>query len=189
MFAARSSATAVALAFALAAAARAADVGPLDRNIVVRESHATFTVKHLYLLDVTGTVPIRSGTATFADAAAAVPTAIEATLDPRHLDTHDGDRDDDLQGPDWFDTKVFPTWTFRSTSIVATSGGFSANGTLTIHGVAAPITLEVAQIRPFPHPAYHAVGHVDRHAFGMKITPVDGLIGTDITIALDVVLQ
>jgi hypothetical protein len=37
-----------------------------------------------------------------------------------------------------------------------------------------------------PHPAYHAVTMVDRHAFGVVVTRTDALVGNDVTILLDV---
>lgn len=158
------------------------------RAVDVARSHAGFAVAHLYLTKVTGTIAIAGGVVVFADGSA-VPTSITATLDPRHVDTGNGDRDDDLQGPDWFDTRRFPLWTFASTSIApGANGSFVVNGTLTVHGVAQPVTLSVTPTRAVRTPGYRAVGHADRHGFGMRTTPMDGLIGADIEITLDVVL-
>ena len=116
-----------------------------------------------------------------------IPTAVEATLDPKHIASGNPDRDDDLQGPDWFDTQHFGRWTFTGSTVTPKAdGAFTVAGALTVHGVAQPMTLDVTVVRGEPHPAYHAVGHVDRHAFGMRVTPTDVLIGSDVTITLDV---
>jgi polyisoprenoid-binding protein YceI len=175
------------LAAAVAALALPADAqDAVIRAIDPARSHASFSVTHLYLARVTGTVPIMSGSVTLAPNST-VPTAVEATLDPNHIASGNPDRDDDLQGPDWFDTKRFAHWTFRSSAVTPkANGAFTVAGTLTVHGVAQPVNLDATVVRGEPHLAYHAVGHVDRHAFNMRVTPTDGLIGSDITITLDV---
>jgi len=158
-------------------------------GLVPARSHATFDVTHLFVQHVTGAVPITRGRVTFGPASAVVPTGVEATLDPAHVATGDADRDDDLHGPDWFDVARYPTWTFASTQIRPTPPGFAMNGTLTIHGVARPVTLDVVIVRASPHPRYRVTGKLDRHAFGMHVTPFDGTIGNDITLVLDVELD
>ena len=165
----------------------AAFADPAVTPIDVAHSRAEFSVQHLFISRVRGSVPIVAGSVTLGDDG---PSAVEATLDPKGLATDDRDRDNDLQGPDWFDTKNFPTWEFKSTRVVpGKDGAFSLEGNLTIHGVTQPIVLQVTTLRTAPHPAYRAVGHVDRHAFGMKVTRSDGLIGTDVQLTLDVQLD
>ena len=179
---------ALALFSAAAGALALADDLPV-RVVDVARSHATFSVTHLYLTRVTGTVPISSGSVMLRPNSA-IPIAIAATLDPRKIATGDGDRDDDLQGADWFDTKRFATWTFASSSVTPkTENTFAVAGALTTHGVAQPLTLEVTTTHDLPQPSYHAVGHIDRHGFGMRVTPTDGLIGSDVTLTLDVQLR
>lgn len=153
--------------------------------LVPSHSHASFTVRHLYVERVTGTVPIVRGNLTFAPGSA-LPSHVDAVLDPTHIDTNDRDRDEDLQGPDWFDVKRFPTWTFVSTSVAASPAGFEMRGSLTVHGVAQTVTLDVTTVRGLPHPAYRATATIDRHAFGMRVTPLDGTIGNELELALDV---
>ncbi|MBV8581307.1 MAG: YceI family protein [Candidatus Eremiobacteraeota bacterium] len=160
-------------------------VHPLD----LAKSHASFTVSHVYVTRVTGHVPIAAGSVELTPGST-LPKTVTATLDARHVDTGNGDRDDDLQGPDWLDTKKFPTWSFVSSGVKpGANDGFELDGTLTVHGVPQPVALTVTVTRGLPHPAYHAVGHLDRHAFGMRTTPQDGLIGSDVTLTLDVELR
>ena len=168
--------------------ARAADSG-VARAIVPARSHASFTVTHLFVQHVSGTVPVVAGRAVFASETASVPTSVEATLDPRRMSTGDRDRDDDLKGPDWFDTAHFATWTFASTTIAATVTGFTMTGQLTVHGVARPVALEVVAVRAAPHARYRATGTLDRHGFGMRVTPIDPAIGGDLALELDVELE
>ena len=178
---------AIAFAFAIALARpHAPAVAAQTYPLAVARSKATFAVTHLYVSRVTGSIPIVAGTVAFADGD--VPSAVEATLDARRIATDDRDRDDDLQGPDWFDTKAFPLWTFRSDAIAPAPGGFTMHGTLAVHGVPQAVVLNVTIVRGLPHAAYHATGTLDRHGFGMHRTPMDGLIGGTIDLALDVEL-
>ena len=155
-------------------------------TVEVKASRATFFVRHALIQRVTGTVPIVAAeVAVGADGT--TPVAVDATLDPARIDTGDGDRDGDLTGPDWFDTKRFPRWTFKSNRSVAKSDGtYAVYGILTVHGVGVPVILATSLVRGTPHPAYHATTTVDRHAFGMVVTRTDALVGTEITIVLDV---
>lgn len=161
----------------------------LTHAIDAGRSRASFEVTHLYVSRVNGRLPILGGSITLAPGSA-VPTSISATLDPKHVDTANGDRDDDLQGPDWFDTSHFPTWSFTSTTVKpGLDGTFEVDGSLTVHGVTQPVVLAVTTTRGLPHPTYHATGHLDRHAFGMRKTLQDGLIGSDVKLTLDVELR
>jgi polyisoprenoid-binding protein YceI len=159
------------------------------RTIDPRASRATFTVGHLLVDRVRGRIPIAVGSVELG-VDGTTPVAIDATLDPKRIDSGDGDRDGSLQGSDWFDTKRFPTWTFHSTQIApADGGGFAVEGLLTIHGTSVPVHLAVSVTNGPSGPVYHAVTHVDRHAFGMAVTRFDAAIGSDIAIDLDVRLR
>lgn len=163
-----------------AAAARAVDV---------RASHASFTVRHALIQNVIGSIEIVGANVDLA-ADGVTPQVVAATLDPRRIDSGDPDRDGDLQGPDWFDTKRFPIWTFASTSVTTkTPGVFAIAGMLSVHGTSVPVTLETTLVRRSPAPIYRAVAHVDRHAFGMAVTRIDPLVGSDVEIDLDIHLQ
>jgi polyisoprenoid-binding protein YceI len=152
------------------------------------KSTASFSVSHVFVEHVSGTVKITSGTIDI-DVPGGVPSKVTATLDARSFKTDDPDRDESLRGPDWFDTKQFPTWTFTSSTIVPTSSGFTVNGNLTIHGVTAPEELEVTVSGDHVHPHYHAVAHIDRTVFGIKGTPMGAAIGKVADITLDVATQ
>jgi polyisoprenoid-binding protein YceI len=106
------------------------------------------------------------------------------------MNSGDRDRDSSLESPDYFDTKSFPAWTFTSTKIVSSSAnGCAIDGLLTIHGVTAPEHLEVTIRGDSAHPIYHAVGHIDRHVFGMKGARLDPVIGNAADITLDITLK
>lgn len=156
------------------------------RAVDVARSRATFSVTHAFVQRVNGTLPIVSA-AVALPPNGAIPESAEATLDPRRIASGDGDRDEDLQGPDWFDTTRYPFWTFKSTKVVAgANGAFAVDGLLTIHGKSVPVVLDAKVVRGLPKPAYVATTHVDRHAFGMVVTRTDALVGSDVTIRLEV---
>jgi polyisoprenoid-binding protein YceI len=159
------------------------------RDVDPKASKALFEIGHLYLTQVSGTVPIVSGEVSL-PAGSAVPTHVEAVLDPTGIKTGEDERDGELQDADWFDTKRFATWTFASTSVTpGAAGHFTVAGTLTVHGVAEPVELDATVVRGLPAPTYHATGHADRHGFGMTRTRTDALVGNDITLVLDVALR
>jgi polyisoprenoid-binding protein YceI len=150
------------------------------------KSHAEFSVAHVFVEQVTGTVPIVSGTIDI-PAGAVVPAHVSAVLDPSGFKTDEPDRDAALKGPDWFDVTHFPTWTFESTTILAAPGGFLMDGKLTMHGVSQVEHLMVRIGGDAAHPTYHATCNIDRHAFGMKRVPLDPVIGNTVDVTLDIV--
>jgi polyisoprenoid-binding protein YceI len=154
-----------------------------DVKIDPAHSRASFSVSHVMVARVTGTVPIVAGTITLAPDGV-TPVAVNAVLDPRRLSTGDPDRDGDLQGDGWFDSKKFSTWNFKSDAVtLGPNATLSIAGTITIHGVTRPVTLAVTVA---PAMGYHATAHLDRHQFGMKAGRMDSLIGSDVTIDLDI---
>ncbi len=151
-------------------------------------STAQFSVEHVFVEHVTGTVPILRGSIDV-PTGSQIPTSINAQLDATHLHTGDPDRDASLQSADWFDVKTYPTWSFESTKITPSPGGFTMTGTLTVHGVAQPETLSVTTSGTSDHPHYHATCRIDRHAFGMKINRMDAVIGNPVDVTLDIAVR
>jgi polyisoprenoid-binding protein YceI len=165
-----------------------ADSG-LTRAIDPAKSKAQFSIRHVFVEHVTGTVPIASGSVTLS-AGSTVPTGITAVLDATRISSGDPDRDGSLESPDYFDTKNFPTWTFVSSKIAVTGPAtFVVDGTLRIHGVTQPERLDVTVSGTTAQPVYHATGAIDRHAFGMKGTRLDPAIGDEASVTLDVSLK
>lgn len=161
----------------------------LARPIDAAHSSATFSVQHIYVEHVTGSVPIAGGVVTF-DAKTLVPVKVTATLDATKLRTGDDDRDAALQATDWFDTKKYPTWSFTSTSVTpAGPSSYTIEGVLTMHGVAQPERLDVTIAGTPERPEYRAVAKIDRKTFGMSVTRLDPVIGNPVDITLDVVLE
>jgi polyisoprenoid-binding protein YceI len=185
--------TAAVLLLSSRATVAAENSGTSVREIDVQRSKVSFTVEHIFVEHVTGTVVVTRGTVALPPGSS-VPIAINAELDATTLRTGDDDRDGVLQTGDWFDTKRFAHWIFVSTNISANTAKNGANtfgvdGTLTMHGVTAPEHLDVTIGGTAADPIYHAVGRVDRHAFGMKRVPLDPAIGRDVDIVLEIRLK
>jgi polyisoprenoid-binding protein YceI len=175
---------------ALAAQAGIAPGGTIDsRAIDPARSKAAFSVTHIFVERVTGTVPINSGTVVL-NPGSAIPLRATAALDATRIATGDPDRDASLSSPDFFDTKRFPTWTFTSTSIVPHgTAAFEMDGTLSIHGVAQLAKLDVTVEGATASPSYHATARIDRHTFGMATTRLDPAIGGVADVTLDIRLK
>jgi polyisoprenoid-binding protein YceI len=164
------------------ALARADAVRPIDPS----KSTASFCISHVFVGQVCGTVPIVGGSVTMMDGTT-VPTAISAELDPARMDTGDPDRDASLEGPNYFDVKQFPSWSFTSTRIVGENAGFRVDGLLTMHGVTQPVHLDATVTGDASHVEYRATCFVDRRVWGMRGTPLDPAIGDVADVTLDVV--
>ncbi len=160
-----------------------------QRSIDADKSKAQFTITHIFVEHVTGTVPILNGSVDLPEGSS-IPVSATAVLDASRLYTGDRDRDASLQSSDYFDAKKFPTWTFSSTKITPLGpAAFGMDGTLTVHGVMQPEHLDVTVRGDASHPLYHAIGHIDRRAFGMKGTRLDPVIGNAADVTIDIVLK
>lgn len=159
------------------------------REIDTAASKVTFSVQHVFVERVNGTVPIVRGSVVL-PAGSLVPSSVSAILDPSKIKTGEDERDGVLQTSDWFDVKQYPTWTFTSTKIVASSPtAFTMEGALTVHGVARDERFDVTASGTPAHPVYRATGTIDRHAFGISVTRLDPVIGNPVDVTLDVTLK
>ncbi|HLY03833.1 MAG TPA: YceI family protein [Candidatus Cybelea sp.] len=162
---------------------------PGPRAIDAAKSSAQFSVAHIWVERVTGTLPILSGDVSL-EPGAVIPTSAVAVLDATHITTGEPDRDRSLESPDFFDAAKFPRWTFASTRVVPTGpAAFEMDGDITIHGVTQPEKLDVTVTGDPEHPEYRAKTQIDRHAFGMARTRLDPTIGSSVEITLDIVLK
>ncbi|HEX3458541.1 MAG TPA: YceI family protein [Candidatus Baltobacteraceae bacterium] len=162
---------------------------PPSRAIDPAQSRAQFSISHIWVEHVMGTIPIVEGSVSLAPGSL-VPTAATATFDPAKVSTGEPDRDRSLASPDFFDAQKYPRWTFTSTSVVAKgSDAFEMDGDITIHGVTRPIRLDATVRGTAAHPEYRASGQIDRHQFGMAVTRLDPTIGTTVDLTIDVTLK
>jgi polyisoprenoid-binding protein YceI len=166
-----------------------AAVPPAPRAIDPAHSHASFSVQHIWVERVTGSVPIVSGSVRLA-AGSKIPTSADAVLDAARIETGEPDRDRSLESPDFFDSQRYPQWTFTSTRIVPHgSDAFEMDGDVTIHGVTQRERLSVTIGGTVGDPVYHATAQLNRHAFGMATTRLDPVIGGTVDVTLDIALK
>jgi polyisoprenoid-binding protein YceI len=162
---------------------------PGSRAIDSAKSSAQFSVAHIWVERVTGTVPIVS-CAVSLEPGSLIPQSANAVLDATRITTGEPDRDRSLESPDFFDAAKFPRWMFISTRIVAKGpASFEMDGDLTIHGVTQSERVDVTANGDPLHPEYRAKAQIDRHAFGMLRTRLDPTIGNTVDITLDIVLE
>jgi len=174
---------------ALLAAPSYAAAATSDRAVDTAASKVGFSISHVFVEHVNGTIPIASGTAAFSGDSP-IPSSVTMTLDATKVSTGDPDQTGCIQGPDYFDVKKFPTWTFASTKITPHgASSFGIDGTLTMHGVAQPEHFEVTIQNASGRQTYHVVGQIDRHVFGMKGSRLDPAIGGIADVTMDVVLK
>ena len=116
-------------------------------EIDTSHASATFSVKHLGVSNVNGTLGPVTGTVDLDSTDASKP-AIEATIDVKAIDTKWAKRDDHLRSPDFFDVEKFPTIMFKSTKVQKVSKTkLKVTGELTMHGITKPVTLD-AEVSP-----------------------------------------
>ncbi len=106
-------------------------------------SQLSFTVTHLGIADVSGTIndfdaTIRSTQADFSDAVFELKARVAS------LDTRVEARDNHLRSADFFAVEDYPFIHFKSKSMVKTGeGAYKLAGDLTLHGITREITVDL----------------------------------------------
>jgi polyisoprenoid-binding protein YceI len=172
---------------ALPSLASAAEVtGKLDPD----HSSANFTVTHLTIAKVHGTIAIKDATIVLGDGHTL--KSADATLDLTMIDTHQSQRDSDLRSQRWFDVADHPVMTFKSTSVRPGPNGTTlVTGDLTIRGITKSVSLTatyngtVTDPRGRTHDGFSAIGTVDRTGWNLGATFPPVVVGSDVTIDLE----
>jgi polyisoprenoid-binding protein YceI len=114
-------------------------------------AQAKFTVRHMMVMDVTGTLGKVSGTIDLNDkdpTKSKVDVSIE--VDPQ---TQEEKRDKHLRSHDFFDVEKFPKATFTAKTIKkAGKDKFKVTGPLQLRDVSKDVTFEVTLSPEFPNP-------------------------------------
>lgn len=177
----------IALAAGLAAASLRSIAGAQELVVVPTLVRAEFTVRHLFVSSAHGSIPVVAASVEL-DAATGLPRSVEATLDPRRIDTGNAGRDRELQQPYWFGTERFPEIRFSGGNASGTAEAFDLPGRLTIKNVTLPLTLHVTvSAGAAGRRRYHAVAGVSRHAFSLYANNADGLVGD--RVSLDITFE
>jgi polyisoprenoid-binding protein YceI len=131
-----------------------------------------FIGRHLMITKVRGRFPEVSGTIIIDDEPE--KSRVDVELKVATLETGNPDRDGHLRSPDFFDAEKYPTISFRSTKVEAsTSGTWAVTGDLTVRDVTRQVTLQVdfdgANASPIGDEriAFSAATEVDREDWGL----------------------
>ncbi len=117
--------------------------------------------------------------------------SIEVTIPAGSIDTNSSDRDQHLEGPEFFNAAKFPELRFKSRAFEATSAStYQITGDLTMVGVTKPITTEARYIGSIVDHAkfksrsgYQARFIVNRSEFGMSA--LAGLLGEEVEVCVN----
>ena len=139
------------LAAALAAISVAAQAAPVTYTIDNSHTYPHFTYNHLGFSNQTHKFDKTSGTVVLDRVAKS--GSVDVTIDAASVNTGYALFNEHLQGADFFDTTVYPTLTFKS-STMSFKGDqpVSVAGDLTIKGVTKPVTLKITHFKCQPHP-------------------------------------
>lgn len=125
----------LALVSTLASAASAQDwiVDATHSSVLFRIKHLETSYAWGRFNDVAGKIELTSGNPS-------VNVAVKADT----IDTGNPKRDQHLKSPDFFNVKQFPTIGFIGTRVKSTGENtYQVEGTLTMHGVSRPLTVEI----------------------------------------------
>jgi polyisoprenoid-binding protein YceI len=177
-----------------AAPAQAAP-GPNTWNIDTAHSAAGFSVKHLMVSTVRGTLGPVKGTVEY-DGKSLDSLKADISIDVTGVNTGTDGRDKDLKSPNFFDVAQFPTATFKSKRAVAEGPGkFKLIGDLTMHGVTKEVTLSVeGPSAPLKQGQNLRIGGsatvtINRRDFGLqysRMVEATPMVGDEVQITIDV---
>ena len=171
--------------------ARAADTYNIDPN----HSNMGFTIRHFFS-KVPGHFTKFEGTIAY-DAADVTKSTVNVSIDSASIDTTVPDRDKHLRSADFFDVEKFPKITFASTKVTSVAANkLQVEGTLTMKGIAKPVTLDVDVLGMGPdawggyRSGFEARTKVNRMDFGVSWNKaLEGggtLLGEDVEIVLNI---
>jgi polyisoprenoid-binding protein YceI len=117
-------------------------IGADDYTFDLVHSSVSFKARHLDISWIHGRFNEVEGKFSL-DRKDPAKSTFELTIKADSVDTGNKARDEHLRQPDYFDTKQFPTITFKSTSVKAIEGGYELTGDFSMHGKTKKITFPV----------------------------------------------
>lgn len=155
---------------------------------------ARFTVNHFGFNDFFGVIPGASGTMSLNPKSLA-SAKLDISLPVSAISTTNSTLDGELKSADWLDAAQYPTIRFVSDKVVQTGPRTARiSGTITMHGVSKPLTLDAtlggAGVNPMDKAytvGFSATGKLNRSDFGVtKYVPaVSDEVRLDITVAFE----
>jgi polyisoprenoid-binding protein YceI len=121
---------------AMPASAQTYHIDPVHSSLLFRVKHMDTAYVYGMFTSMKGTVVV--------DEANPARSSINIEVDANSVYTHNEQRDNHLRSPDFFNTRQFPTITFKSTQVRRINANtVQVRGDLTIRGVTRPITANV----------------------------------------------
>jgi polyisoprenoid-binding protein YceI len=159
-------------------------------------SSAGFSVKHMMVSTVRGTLGPISGTVEY-DGKDVASIRADITIDVRKINTGNEARDKDLRDGGFFEVAKYPTMTFKSKRVEpGTPGQFRLVGDLTMHGVTKEVTLDVegpSQAVKVQNGGLKvgatATTKINRREFGLNynsLIEAGAVVGDDVTVTIDI---
>jgi len=176
--------------------AQAAAGAPGAWNVDPAHSAAHFSVKHLMVSTVRGTLGKITGTIEY-DGTSVQSIKADITIDVTAVTTGNDNRDADLKSPNFFDVAKYPTLTFKSKRVEpGTPGKFKLIGDLTLHGVTKEVTLDVEGPSPIlkgqngqQRVGASATTTINRRDFGLqysRMMEAAPVVGDELQIQIDI---
>ena len=91
----------------------------------------------------------------------------DVQIDLNSLDTMDKDRDKTMRGPDIFDLAHYPTAHYVTRSFTKTAAGYTAVGSLTLHGVTKDVPIDFQFVSTAGQPKIEGTAKLKRLEFGV----------------------
>ncbi len=162
-------------------------------NIDPAHSEVTFKIRHL-MSKVRGTFSDFSGAVVVTEDVSGSTATAEIKVDS--VDTRNSDRDAHIRSNDILGTEEHPVMTFATNGVRAKDGEYFVDGTLTIKGIARPVTLDVEFNGVGTDPwggtraGFTASTEISRKEYGIEFNvPLQGdkaLLGDKVEIQLEV---
>jgi polyisoprenoid-binding protein YceI len=171
-------------------------VGPTGWQVDTNHTAAQFSVRHMLVSTVRGTLGKVSGTIDY-DGKSADSIKADIAIDVSGINTGTENRDKDLRSENFFDVAKFPTIAFKSKRVEpAGQGKFRLIGDLTMHGVTKEVALDVEGPSPIlkqPNGAQRvgasATTKVNRRDFGLqynRMVEAAPVVGDEIQVQIDI---
>ncbi len=167
-------------------------------TISTLDSFANFTVKHLMVSTVHGSMGGMKGSVVY-DPKDPSKDSVDATIEVNTLNTGVAKRDEQVK-TDYFDAAKFGTISFKSTRVVKSGDHLRMTGNLTIKGTTKSVTLDVEGPSQVVKDAQgrskvglSATTKISRKDFGIVGTALDGaveaggiIVSDEVSIELDI---
>lgn len=119
-----------------------------------------------------------------------IDSRIALQLDAASVDTNNDRRDGHLRSPDFFNVAEFPHITFTSSAIERDGDAYKVHGTLDMHGVRKPLTVDLRQTGSVEHRSGRELiglegrATINRSQWGMNYGIEAGALGDEVKLII-----